>query len=199
MAIRTVNYTINGITPILLNNPQTVDRFNKYSKRMAVINAKKARRTDEDYMELREIEIRSKIYFNEDGIYVPATWMTASLEKISHSLTKIPKAIMRGSVFANDTVMQLQYDGMSKVKTPEDVVRNDEFHHLMNIKQGQVRIMKAYPQFNDWSFSGSLDYDDTLVDASDMERMIKHAARYGGYGDFRPTFGRATAEVTHVH
>lgn len=198
MAIRTIGYTINGIAPLLLNNPQTVDRFNKYSKRMSVINAKKTRRTDEDYMELREIEIRSKIFFDEEGIYVPATWMNASLEKISNAVAKISKATMRGAVFSNDTKLRLIYENQNKVKTPEDIVRNDEFHHLMNIKQGQVRIMKAYPKFEGWSFSGSIDYDDTIVDRSALQRLLEHASKYGGYGDFRPTFGRATAEVYNV-
>ena len=29
-------------------------------------------------------------------------------------------------------------------------------------------------------------------------RIVQHAAQYGGFGDFRPRFGRATAEVKHV-
>lgn len=43
MAMRTCKVTITGVTPLLQNNPQTVDRFNKFARRMAQINAKKTR------------------------------------------------------------------------------------------------------------------------------------------------------------
>lgn len=198
MAIRKLKYTITGTLPLLMNNPQTVDRFNQYTKRMSEINAKKTRRTDEDYLELRDIEIRSKIFFDDEGIYVPATWVTASLEKISHGVAKIAKATMRAIVFTEESKLRLKYRGMKLVNTPEDIVKNDDFRHMMNLKQGQVRVMKAFPIFHEWSFSGHLEFEDTQVDASDMVRMLEHAARYGGYGDFRPTFGRATVEVKHV-
>ena len=48
MSIRSATIAIKGISPLLQSNPQTVDRFNGFAKRIAAINAKKTRRTDED-------------------------------------------------------------------------------------------------------------------------------------------------------
>ena len=64
MAIRSLNVTITGMNPLLQNNPQTVDRFNDYTRAMAKINAKKTRRTDEDYRDLQDIE-RSEEHTSE--------------------------------------------------------------------------------------------------------------------------------------
>ena len=196
MAIQTMIATINGTTPLLMNNPQTVDRFNKYARRMAEINAKKTRRTDDDYLELQDLEVRSKIYWDDElGIYVPDRWVMAGMAKVSNKVAKVPKADIRASVFTTADKYKLTYDGMKKIKTPKDIVGMDQFRHKMLLPQGQVRIAKAMPIFQDWSFSFELEFETTVIDPDSLRRIIEHMARYGGFGDFRPSFGRATAEV----
>ena len=58
--------------------------------------------------------------------------------------------------------------------------------------------MKAVPIFHNWSFSTEIEYDDKIIDPHSIQSVIERASKYGGFGDFRPTFGRAVAEVTHV-
>jgi hypothetical protein len=41
-----------------------------------------------------------------------------------------------------------------------------------------------------------LEFDDAIVDLRTLATIVKHTAKYGGFGDFRPTFGRAVAEVS---
>jgi hypothetical protein len=189
---------ITGISPLLQNNPQTVDRFNPYTKKMATINAKKTRRTDDDYRELHDIEIRSKIYFDESlGIYVPATWVTASIEATAFKVAKISKADIRGALFAAEDKIKLAYRDSSKVKEPLDIVKNGDFRINLTLKQGQPRIVKAFPIFHEWSFETTLEFDDKIIDPDSLTRIIQHVARYGGFGDFRPKFGRANADVKH--
>ena len=196
MAIRSLNVSVTGMNPLLQNNPQTVDRFNEYTRAMAKINAKKARRTDEDYRDLQDIEIRAKIYWDENlGIYVPGTWVSAAIAAASFKKAKISKADIRGSVFVEDDKIKLQYENMNLVKKPEDIVGNPFFRLNMTLKQGQVRVVKAVPIFHKWTFSTKVEFDDKLVDESSLVDIIKHASLYGGFGDFRPTFGRAQAEV----
>lgn len=198
MAIIQANVRITGINPLLQNNPQTVDRFNVFSKRMAQINAKKTRRTDEDFRELQDIEVRSKIYFDEElGIYVPSTWLTSAISANSFRVAKVSKADVRGSVFACEDRIKLNYRGQEHIKHPDDIVGNPEFRNKMTLKQGQVRVVKAVPIFHDWSFETKIEFDDSQIDSDAIARVIEHASRYGGYGDFRPTFGRAIAEVSY--
>lgn len=198
MSIRSMTASITGINPLLMNNPQTVDRFNPYTKAMSKINAKKTKRTDDDYRELQDIEVRAKMYFDEStGIYVPSNWMLAAIAAVSFKTTKISKNEVRGSVFTTRDKLPLTYRDMAKVKKPEDIVGNPEFRINLTLRQGQVRVVKAAPIFHDWSFQCQLEYDDKTLDPDSLVRIIKHAATYGGFGDFRPTFGRATAEVSH--
>ena len=198
MAIRYMKATFSGINPLLQNNPQTVDRFNPYTRAMKRINDKKTRRTDDDYLELKNIEVRSKIYWEDGmGIYVPSAWVSAAIAANSFKRVKISKADVRGGVFTAQDKLPLKYRGMSKVKTPDDIVGNDEFRLDMTLKQGQVRVVKSVPIFHEWSFECGLEYDDSVIDANSMENVISHVAKYGGFGDFRPTFGRATVEISH--
>lgn len=198
MSIQSLQGTIKGVSPLLQNNPQTVDRFNKYAQAMARINAKKAKRTDDDYRELQDIEVRAKIYFDDElGVYIPATWVTSAIAANSFRTVKTSKADIRGAVFATEPRLALRYKDQTKVKKPEDLVGNQQFRTKLTLKQGQVRVVKAAPIFHDWSFVFTLEYDDKIIDPSSLEYVIKYSAKYGGFGDFRPTYGRAEAEVTH--
>lgn len=197
MSLLSAHVKITGARYLLQNNPQTVDRFNKYAKKISAINAKKTRRTDDDYKEIRKLEIESKMYFDEKlGIYVPSTWLAEAIAVNSFRVAKISKADIRGSVFTLEDKCKLTYDKMQLVKTPQDIIGNTAFHHVATLPQGKVRIVKAFPIFRNWSFECGLQFDDKIIDPDSLKRIIDHAALYGGFGDFRPTFGTATAEVT---
>lgn len=191
--MKSLTVQIKGIEPLLINNPQAVDPFNKYSRAAKEITSKR-KKTDEDLLKLREIEIESKLYFDEKvGVWVPATWITAAIAAQSWAKAKIKKADIRSCVFVNESKIKLNYAGMDKVKTKTDVVKNEMFHTVLNLKQGQVRVCKAAPIFNDWSVEFEILFDDTIINASDLKNLIEIAAKFGGFGDFRPTYGRALA------
>lgn len=192
--MKSLKVKITGIEPLLINNPQQVDPFNKYAK-IAKSITKKRVKTDEDLLALRKNEIEAKIYFDESlGLWIPATWVIASIASLSWTKAKIKKADIRSCVFVNTSKIPLNYDGKDKVKEKVDIVNNEKFHTLLNLKQGQVRISKAAPIFNDWHFEFEVLFDDTVVNESDLKNLIELGAKFGGYGDFRPTYGRAMAE-----
>lgn len=196
MGIQQIAVTFNGTRSLLLNNPQMVDRFNKFTKLIAPINAKRTRRTDEDYLHLADLEVEAKTYFDDElGVYVPSRWVMAGLAKSTYKVAKISKADVRSAVSINQDKVSLMYEGMEKVKTIADIVKNSDFRHKMILPQGQIRIAKSMPIFHNWSFSFSLAFDDTVLDFDDLQRALQHSATYGGFGDFRPSFGTATAEV----
>ena len=199
MAIQQARIVVTGISPLLQNNPQTVDPFNNYAKSKKAITNKRTAKTDDDLLELGNLETESKLYFDDEiGVYIPATWITEAIICTGFSVAKIGRAKMRGGLFATEPKIKLKYRGMNKVKTITDVVMNPEFRHRMLLKQGQVRVPKDAPIFHDWSFETVVEFDDTVVDMDSLRRIVERSAKYGGFGDFRPTFGRANAEVLDV-
>lgn len=194
MAIQNLQFTIIGIDPLLVNNPQVVDPFNKFKKEISAITAKRSK-TEEDLLALRDLEIRSKIYWDDKkGIYIPSQWVLASIAGCSFKQAKISKDTIRAAVFVTESKIPLQYANKNLVKTPLDIVKNDEFRIIQILPQGQVRVTKAAPIFNDWSFTAEVEFDDSVVDLDSLKKLIKYGAKFGGFGDFRPTYGRATVE-----
>ena len=105
---------------------------------------------------------------------------------------------MRGGIFSTEDKAKLTYRGMSKVKTIHDVVFDEQFRHRMILPQQNIRIAKDFPIFHDWSFSTVIEFDDTVADLTGLKNIVTRSAMYVGFGDFRPTFGRAKAEVESV-
>lgn len=199
MTIQSAKIAITGINYLLQNNPQCVDPFNKFSKLKKGITNKGRGKTDEDLLELGNIETESKIYFDDAlGVYVPTRWMTEAICTGAFGVIKKGKDKMRGGVFATEEKAKLHYEDMGKVKTISDVVLNPKFRHRAMLPQGQVRVAKDFPIFKGWSFATVIEFDDTVVDFSSLKKVVERTSMYVGFGDFRPTFGRATAEVTHV-
>lgn len=198
MTMRIANLKVVGVSPLLMNNPQTVDRFNRFAKRMAVINAKKTRRTDDDYLEMRDLEMESKSYFDDEmGVYVPSSWVAEAIATSAFRVAKLSRADIRGAMFTPEEKITLNFRDKDKIKTITDIVKNPDFRHLMILPQGQTRLAKAFPIFHKWSFETTLEFDDKIIDPDSLSRIIDHTAKYGGFGDFRPKFGRAIAEVNH--
>jgi hypothetical protein len=199
MAMQTASITVSGFSPLLLNNPQTVDRFNTYARQMKSINDKKTRRTDDDYLELRKLELSSKIYFDKEvGVYAPSTWLSESIACSAFSTVKVGRDKIRGALFVVGEKMKLKYEGQDKVKAMSDIVLNTFFHKSMALPQGQVRVVKVFPIFHDWSFSSRVEFDDAIIDLGMLKRVCESAGKYVGFGDMRPTFGRAKVEVQSV-
>lgn len=198
--MKTVRIKLNGTHDLLMNNPQTVDPLNYYSKKKSEITSRR-KKSDADHLALRDLEVASKLFWDEDEnrVYVPVTWLLAAIAANSFKIAKISKADIRSCVFANENKIPLKYKGSQAVKQLEDIVGNKMYHHTMLLKQGQVRLAKSTPIFRDWSFTTTLDYDDDKLNIADLERILFQVAHYGGLGDFRPTYGRATVEIEEIH
>jgi len=193
--MKNIKVKFNGISPLLQNNPQTVDPFNHYAKLKKPLTAKRSK-TDEQIQQIRDIEVESKVFFDSEiGIYIPTRWVMASIAKNSHSISKIAKAKIRGAVFTVADKAKLSFDGMKNVKTKEDIVGNEKFITTLILPQQQVRLAKSFPIFHNWSFSIELEFDDTVLDKDELISILSYGAKYGGYGDFRPTYGRCLLEV----
>lgn len=198
MAIQSITAHIKGIDSLLQSNPQVVDPFNPFSVQLSeAVKIQKKSPTPENIQRVRELEIASKIFFDEElGIYVPGTWVTEAIVTNAFAIAKIAKKKARSAVFTTNSRLQLKYAGSEAVKTPQDIIGNTRFHHIRVLPQGQVRVCKAIPIFCNWSFDCELEFDDAVISAREIRNVLTYAGKYGGFGDFRPTHGRATVEFS---
>lgn len=199
MSIKTIKVTISSHagSSLLMNNPQCVDPLNHYSKERAKITAVR-KKSDADIIRLRELDVESKLFWDDElGVYVPSRWIGASVANSGFQVAKISKAKIRSSVFPTESKIKLHYQGENNVAAIRHIIENEHFT-TMNLKQGQVSVTKAVPLFNNWRFSTLLEVDTEVVNLPEIERIFQYGARYVGFGDFRPTYGRGEAEVVEV-
>ena len=194
--MKQLKFTVTGRNEIRLNNPQTADPLNHYAIQMKTFtNVHVSRRDEQHYINLRNLEVRSKLYWDDElKVYIPSTWIMEAIAKESFAQVKLAKAKMRGAVFMRTNKIKLNYDGMETVNTIDDVVLNQRFRTTQLIKQGQVKIVKAFPQFTGWSFEVELDFDERILTEEEIHRIIEVAVKRNGFGDFRPTYG--TGDIT---
>ena len=192
MSIEVVNFEVRGLPggQLLMNNPQTVDPLNEYAKAAKEITSRK-KKSDADHLKLREIETEAKCFWDDSlGIYIPSRWITASIANSAFATAKIAKAKIRSSVFPCEEKIKLNYEGEREIAAVSQVYGNG--HYItQNLKQGQVSITKCHPAFRGWSFKTQLEIDTEILNFSDIKRIAEYASRYVGWGDFRPTYGRA--------
>ena len=192
--INTLTFAYKGIGQIVMNNPQCVDPLNTFSKELQKVHKKK-HKTEEDTLHKYDLEMAAKIYW-QDRLVIPTTWVTASLCRVGYKMARISAADIRSAFFPCEDFSSLEYDGKDQVKEPADIIKNKKFMWLFPTKQGRVKVMKAFPMFHNWSFEVPIEFDDSIIDNETLVRLAKHAARYHGFGDFRPTYGRCELEVT---
>ncbi len=197
MAIKTLVAKFTGFSPLLQNNPRGINPMDILQKKDAAAHKKyKASKTDENFINLSQTGIELRTFWDDDlGVYVPTRWVLASIAKHSHKKVKVSKDNARAGVFTTHDKAKFSYDGMNKVKTIRDITHNEKFQTMIFQKIGAVKVPKAMPIFHNWSFEVELEYDNTIIDLEQLTEVLEHGAKYGGYGDFRPTYGRCICEV----
>ena len=198
MAIKTLTAKFVGFSPLLQNNPRGINPTDPLLKLDAAANKKfKASKTDENFVNQCRTGIALRIFWDDElGIYVPTRWITAQIAKHSFKRAKVSKDNARAAVFTVADKAKLIYDGIGKVKLAEDVVGNNNFQTLIFQKIGQVKVPKSMPIFHKWSFELELEYDDTIIDLEQITDILEYGAKYNGFGDFRPSYGRAICTVS---
>ena len=89
----------------------------------------------------------------------------------------------------------LKIDEIGKAKI--DIVALENLDEDIKLYIKDLTNGETYP-INDQSFEIDLEFDDKVYDFDVLKNIVTNAAAYGGFGDFRPTFGRAKAEVELV-
>lgn len=201
MAMKLISVKFTGISPLLQNNPRGANPFDPYTKASAdSYNRYKKSKTEENFIENSRLGVRTKMFWDDDmGIYVPTRWVSASLGKKAYAILGkgYSKDAIRGGVFTVKEKVKLHYDGENKVKKEEDVYLSDQLTTQLILPQGAIRQPKSFPIFHKWSFEVELEYDDKIIDATQIQKVLEYTAKYNGFGDFRPSYGRCLCEVTY--
>jgi hypothetical protein len=181
--------TIKGLSPLLMHadrlaNP--LDPVTKAHKAMTV----KPKKTDSEHEAIAKSEWLASLYYRDGvGVYIPGQNIDACL-KDAAKMQKLGKKFTQAVMVLEDEV-PLQYKGPKK----PDALFEEGFVDVRGVKVSQAKVMRYRPKFNEWGAAFTVAFNDDLVNLDALRRAIADAGSLIGLCDYRPRFGKFTAEV----
>ena len=78
--MKSIKFRMTGTCPLMLNNPQTVNPMNEFTKAISALTSKR-KKTDEDQNEIFHLKFLASCYWNNKGQYfLPANMIAKSFE-----------------------------------------------------------------------------------------------------------------------
>ena len=173
---------IVGASPLIVHNGQLADPSNSFAKEMAKVRSKRGK-TDSDLEELAHLEFLGSLYLDGGKPCIPGEVIEATLLTAAKKL-KRGKQCGAGLIAENATLI---YDGPTE---PEKLWEDENFRLRAMVRVQLARTPRVRPIFKKWNATLALDYDDSLLNESEVQQIIKVAGEQVGLCDWRPKFGR---------
>jgi hypothetical protein len=173
-----------------MHDGKMADPLNKHAKAIKKISAKR-QKTDADHEQMSKLEFLGAMYTNDDGVpCIPGTVIEATLRTAAKK-KKQGKQCTEGlrciGTFA------LEYDGP---KDPEEMWEAAErFADRRVVRVQTSRTMRTRPVFPEWKVGVTVEFDDEIINKTDVDAWMETAGRVVGMCDYRPTFGTFSVEA----
>ena len=187
MAYLSQSYKITGVAPLLLNNGQLCNPLNEWTKALKKITGKR-KMTEADHEEKSRLEWYGGLYISNGLPCLPAeNWERALLD--AGRKVNLGKDVQAGTYVTDST--PLIYDGPTDI----DALWKDERFKLTSpVKIGKNRVMHTRPKFPEWSCTVEYRFETSILSFGQLNQLLE-IAQIQGIGDWRPKFGRFTAEA----
>ena len=187
MAWQEIQYKLTSSAPLLMHNGQTADPTNKWAKALKQVSSKR-KKTDADYEELARLEFAAGLYMDADGPVLPSYVIESMIVNAAKKVREGPTA--KSGCFCMNHA-RLEYDGP---RTVEELWADEQFRFSAIVRVGQARVARTRPLFNEWSAIITLSIEDEVTNITRVDDWMQIAGTQVGLCDWRPKFGRFTAE-----
>lgn len=172
---------------MIVHNGQTANPTNKWAKAMKAVSGKRSK-TDADYEELARLEFLAGMYMGPNGPIIPATNIDAMVINAAKKLKE--GMIAKSGVFCLSP-SDMEYEGP---RTADGLWLDERFRFVALVRVSTARVARTRPIFNEWSAVVKLNIEDTAVNATRVDQWMSIAGLQVGLGDWRPQYGRFSAE-----
>lgn len=188
--MKSIKFRITGTMPLMLNNPQTVNPFNEFTKKLKPLTSKRTK-TDEDMLEIYRLKFFASLYTNSKGKYIIPS------EHIANALISAAKERKLGAKFTRS----VQIVGDSEIefkdadKTPEQLYEIGTYVDIRAVGIKGSKVPTARAIIPEWSLTTLVWYDESQLDSKDIKDIMEIAGLRYGIGTFRKIYGKFTATV----
>ena len=182
--MKVLRFKVKGTTALMLNNPQTVNPFNEYSRLLKPITSKRTK-TEDDLMEISRIKFLSSLYVN-NGVYViPSQHFEQSVVNAAKE-RKLGKKIERSFRIFSDCPI----DFKDKDKTPDQLYEIGSYVDIRAVGIKNVKITTTRAIIPEWSTTVDCYYDESQLDEKDIKELFDIAGQRYGVGTYRSLYGK---------
>lgn len=187
--MKTIDMTIKGTTPLLMNSNQGVNPLHPLTKKMKVLTAKR-KRTEEDEEEILHLKWLLGLYWQEDiGVVVPSINLEATFRNAAKSVRKGTIAKQQSAISIKPDYIPLEFEGKGKSK---EELWNDPNQKYSDVKVGKIKqasVLICRPRFDNWALSFKIMYDEKKFDRDEIISLFDLAGREVGLCDYRGKYG----------
>lgn len=181
---------IEGTAPLLMHNARLSDPLDPATKALKRASSKRTK-TDDDHAAVAEAEFHGGLYLDPDaGPYLPGENITAALIE-GAKLNKLGVKVKRGLLVTTD-VNPLAYAGP---RDAESLYKDSNYSHRASVKIGTSRVIRTRPIFRKWITQCEGIIDESQLIPEELVQIAENAGAFIGLGDWRPRYGRFTANV----
>lgn len=186
-----IKFHITGLSDLMLNNPQTVDPLNKYAKELKKLTAKRTK-TDADLEKIAQIKFYASLYINADGkYYIPADHFLRSFQSAAKEL-KLGSKVERSLLTTTDPLLHFKDEN----KTKEELFKiGSPYVDSRAVGIKNVKIVTTRALIPGWSCDLEMVYDESQLNAKDLDVIAQIAGYRYSVGTYRPRYGKFAAKV----
>lgn len=181
--MKTVQFTIESISPMLMHSDRTANPLNPQTKAIKAITGKR-KKTDDDHYEIARLEFIASCYFNGKWHIPAANFEAMLLASAKHF--KLGTTIKQALLVPDDAEFIF---ADSKLK-PEDLFHIDEYVDQRTVKVGTAKTIRTRPIFNSYKSIFTCWLDTDKMNTEQLIQIVENAGKYVGLGDYRPRYGR---------
>jgi hypothetical protein len=186
-----IAFILNGTSPLLINNPQTADRLNDWSQKIAELTGIK-KRTDDEERQLQRLKWQASLYHEpEIGPYLPGVAAWKAIVEAAR-LSRKGKQVERGLTPLTD-LMPIEYAGPRDIEGMWDAGIYVDKRDAVPAGKRVMAVRARFPL--DWAVRFEALFAPELVNERDLKSFADLAGRIIGIGTYRQRFGRFTAQV----
>ena len=178
-----------------MNNGEQADPTNAIVVEKKKLTAKGSKKlTLADYQEIDRLSWLGGLYWSDDAkaLVIPSDNIEGMIVEGARKARKGKDALAAMFLVESECVIDHPMKGKSK----EQIYANPEYTLRKGVKQQKNRIIRVRPRIPEWAISFTVEYDESVINGRDLEQAIVEAGAIVGLGDWRPKYGRFTAEFS---
>jgi hypothetical protein len=187
--MRQLKVKIKGLSPLLMHSDRFANPLDPATKAHKELTGKR-KKTDSDHEAIARSEWMGSLYHDAKlGPYIPGQNLDATLQEAA-KLQKLGKKFKQ-AVMVLENEIPLQYKG----PRDPDALFEAGFLDVRGVKVAMAKLMRCRPKFNEWSAEFTIAYNEDVLNVEEVKKALADAGSLVGVCDYRPRFGKFSAEV----